>query len=131
MENQPQQQEQQPTEDASVQSSAASNPESVPAPLSQAAPAFPAAVTAAENAFPLPTSGDALTQAHSAPMDQVLPEALQEVAPAAMPEILPGMLPTGEMFLPQQQFLDANTQQMLVANAAALPIMPQNISAGK
>lgn len=67
--------------------------------------------------------------AHSAPMDQVLPEALQEVAPAAVPEILPGMLPTGEMF-PQfldpnnpQQLLDPNNPQLLVANAPTLPIM--------
>lgn len=71
-------------------------------------------------------------QAHSAPMDQVLPEALQEVAPAAMPEILPGMLPTGDMFLPQQQFMDPIAAQQMFAANAALPIMQDNtISAGE
>ncbi|OLN93899.1 DNA damage tolerance protein RHC31 [Colletotrichum chlorophyti] len=59
----------------------------------------------------------------TAPMDQVLPEALQEVIPGAMPEILPGMLPTGEMFMPQ--LIPQNDQQMLINNGT-LSGLPSN-----
>lgn len=65
----------------------------------------------------------------AAPMDQVLPEALQEVIPGAMPEILPGMLPTGEMFMPQ--LMQPNGQQMFISDGT-LPGLPvSGMSAGK
>lgn len=71
--------------------------------------------------FPNPSNGfDPSMQA--APMDQVLPEALQEVIPGAMPGILPGMLPTGEMFMPQ--ILQQNGQQQIFMGNDMLPNMP-------
>lgn len=91
-----------------------------------------------DNAAPQPVSNE-LPQSFppvTAPMDQVLPEALQEVAPGAVPEILPGMLPTGEVFMPQQ-FLDPSQNPLLATNGAmiVIPHMPamanNGISAGK
>ncbi|KAF6834294.1 DNA damage tolerance protein RHC31 [Colletotrichum musicola] len=71
---------------------------------------------------PMPNPADGFDMTlHAAPMDQVLPDALQEVIPGGMPEILPGMLPTGEMFMPQ--LLPSDAQQLL-ANAGALPGVP-------
>ncbi|OHF00171.1 ThiF family protein [Colletotrichum orchidophilum] len=58
----------------------------------------------------------------AAPMDQVLPEALQEVIPGAMPGILPGILPTGEMFMPQ--LLQQNGQQQIFMNDSMMPNIP-------
>ncbi|KAH7349408.1 ThiF family protein [Plectosphaerella cucumerina] len=111
--------------------------ESAPAPQFQGTSAPPAPEPAAAAPIPLaglPTSGDALMTAHSAPMDQVLPEALQEVAPAAaVPELLPGSLPAEALYLPQQQlFLDPNNPQQLAdPTVMAAPAVDNTISAAE
>ncbi|KAL2753595.1 hypothetical protein ACRALDRAFT_1082879 [Sodiomyces alcalophilus JCM 7366] len=85
-----------------------------------------------------PVSAPATTDipSHSAPMDQVLPEALQEVAPGAVPEVLPGMLPTGEAFMSQQPLSSTpnpppsgNGAVSIVTSAAAPAVAHDGISA--
>lgn len=98
-------------------------------PSSVSAPAVTAAAT--DPALVVPPS-------QSAPMDQVLPEALQEVAPGAVSEVLPGMLPTGEAFMAQQQPLSSAQNLPPTGNGAAHLMTPaapavadNSISAGK
>ncbi|KAF9874026.1 ThiF family protein [Colletotrichum karsti] len=76
---------------------------------------------------PMPDAANGFHHNLQAPMDQVLPEALQEVIPGAMPEILPGMLPPGgEMFMP---LLQPDAQQMLLNNGALSNIPVNEMSA--
>ncbi|KAK1448520.1 ThiF family protein [Colletotrichum cuscutae] len=108
-----------PVQETQAQQQPAQQPAQETAAPSSNAPAQETALP--HMPFPNPSNGfDPSMQA--APMDQVLPEALQEVIPGAMPGILPGMLPTGEMFMPQ--ILQQNGQQQIFMGNDMLPNIP-------